>query len=213
MRRDAIDWTLHVVTDATACGARGVPAVVREAVAGGASVVQLRDHEATTRELCRAAEALRELLAGAGVPLVVDDRLDVALATGADGVHLGQSDLPVVAAREIAGPDLVIGWSVTDLREAELAWALPEGTVDYLGVGPVYPTRTKSDAAPPLGVVGLAAVCARSSVPCVAIGGITARDAGALAAAGASGMAVVSAICSAEDPRAAACELRARFTR
>lgn len=211
MSKGAVDWTLYLVTDAPACGSRGVVATVREAVAGGVSVVQLRDHEATTRALCRAAEAVRVVLEGTGVPLVVDDRLDVALAVGADGVHLGQSDLPVVAARAIAGPELLIGWSVTDRREAELASSLPEGTVDYLGVGPVFPTTTKADASPPLGIEVLGDICASATVPCVAIGGITASEAPAVAAAGAAGIAVVAAICSAVDPRAAASELRARF--
>jgi len=205
-----LDPTLYLVADGEACSGRGLLEIVRAAVAGGVTAVQFRDHRATTRGLCQATAELCELLSGTGVPLIVNDRLDVALATGADGVHLGQSDLPVVAAREIAGPELVIGWSVTNFAEAELAAALPPGTVDYLGVGPIYPTPTKSDAAPPIGVAGLRAICAFSSLPCVAIGGINADHVAEIVAEGVAGIAVVAAICSAEDPCAAAAELLRR---
>ncbi|MFZ0058479.1 MAG: thiamine phosphate synthase [Acidimicrobiales bacterium] len=203
-----LDLSLYLVADVDVCGERGLVETVRAAVAGGVTTVQLRDHGATTHELLDAALALRDLLATSGVGLVVNDRLDVAMAAGADGVHLGQSDLPVEAAREIAGPEFVIGWSVTNFAEAKIAADLPPGTVDYLGVGPIYSTQTKLDAAAPMGVEGLRAVCAISSVPCVAIGGITADRVAELVGVGAVGIAVVAAICSAADPRAAAAELR-----
>lgn len=209
MSRSDFDPTLCLVTDPGACGARGVLATVRAAVAGGVTAVQLRDHGASTRELFEAATALRDMLAGTGVPLLVDDRLDVALATGADGVHLGQSDLPVEAARSVAGPRLVIGHSVATVGEAQSAVALAPGTVDYLGVGPVFATRTKADAGPPIGIEGLRAICAASTLPCVAIGGVTAAHVREIAAAGAAGIAVVAAICSADEPGEAASELRA----
>ncbi len=213
MSRATFDPRLYLVTDAAACGARGVPETVRAAVAGGVTAVQLRDHRATARELTVSAIGLRELLAGTGVALVVDDRLDVALAAGADGVHLGQSDLPVGMAREIAGERLVIGWSVTCLSQAVAAAALAPGTVDYLGVGPVFTTATKPDAAAPIGVDGLRAICAVSPVPCVAIGGITVERAREVAGAGVAGIAVVAAICAASEPTAAAAELRRRTGR
>ncbi len=208
-----LDLTLYLVAGDAVCGGRGLLETVRVAVAGGVTAVQLRDHGATTRQLLDVALQLRALLKTTGVGLVVNDRLDVAMAAGADGVHLGQSDLPAEAARSIAGPDFVIGWSVTNLAEAESAAALPPGTIDYLGVGPVFSTQTKLDAAAPMGVEGLRHVCAVSAVPCVAIGGITADRAAELVAAGAVGIAVVAAICSAEDPRAAAAELRRRSGR
>jgi thiamine-phosphate pyrophosphorylase len=189
-----LDPTLYLVADGGACGERGVVATVAAAVAGGVTAVQLRDHRATTRELVDTASELRDLLAGTGVCLLVNDRLDVALAAGADGVHVGQSDLPVEAARAIAG-------------------ALPPGTADYLGVGPIFPTPTKADATPPMGVDGLRAACDLSRLPCVAIGGITADRTGSLFAAGAAGVAVVAAICGATDPRGAAAELRQRCGR
>jgi thiamine-phosphate pyrophosphorylase len=206
-----LDLTLYLVADVEACGARGALATVRAAVAGGVTVVQLRDHRATTRELLSTALELRDLLAKEGIGFVVNDRLDVAMAAGADGVHLGQSDLPAEAARKIAGPELVIGWSVTNLAEAEAAAALPRGTVDYLGVGPVYATQTKLDAAPAMGLEALRAVCSRSPLPCVAIGGIDAEHVAELGTAGVAGIAVVAAICGARDPRAAAAELRGRW--
>jgi thiamine-phosphate pyrophosphorylase len=208
--RPGLDLTLYLVTDAEACGTRGVTETVRAAVAGGATAVQLRDHASTTRELVDAACGLRDILAGSGVCFVVNDRLDVALAVGADGVHLGQSDLPAELARAVAGPELIIGWSVTNVSEAQAAARLPAGTVDYLGVGPIFATPTKTDAAPPMGVEALREVCALSPVPCVAIGGITAERVADLTAAGAAGIAVVAAICAAEDPRGAAAELRER---
>jgi thiamine-phosphate pyrophosphorylase len=208
MNRRALDPTLYLVTDVDACGARGVTETVKSAVAGGVTAVQLRDLRATTRELLNTACELRELLAGTPVCFIVNDRLEVALAAGADGVHLGQSDLPVEAAREIAGPRFIIGWSVTNVAEARIAASLPPGTIDYIGAGPVFPTPTKADAAPPIGVDGLRAVCALSSLACVAIGGITAARTAELFTTGIAGIAVVAAICAAEDPRAAAAELR-----
>jgi thiamine-phosphate pyrophosphorylase len=206
--RRQLDPTLYLVTDADACGDRGVAATVAEAVAGGVTAVQLRDNRATTRELLDMAFELRDVLAGTEVCLLVNNRLDVALGAGADGVHLGQSDLPVDVARAIAGPELIIGWSVTNIAEARAAAALPSGTADYLGVGPIFATPTKADAARPMGVDQLRTVCELSSVPCVAIGGITAERAAGLFAVGAQGIAVVAAICACRDPRAAAAELR-----
>jgi thiamine-phosphate pyrophosphorylase len=208
-----LDLRLYLVADVEACGARGVLATVRAAVAGGVTVVQLRDHRATTRELLSTALGLRDLLTTERIGFVVNDRLDIAMAAGADGIHLGQSDLPAEAAREIAGPDLVIGWSVTNLAEAEAAAAFPPGTIDYLGVGPVYATKTKLDAAPAIGLKALRAVCSLSPLPCVAIGGIDAGCVEDLVTAGAAGVAVVAAICGVRDPRTAAAELRGRWGR
>jgi thiamine-phosphate pyrophosphorylase len=202
------DPALYLVADFAACGGRGVVATVRAAIAGGVTAVQLRHHGTSTRSLYGEAIELRHAVLGTGVTLLVDDRLDVAMATGADGVHLGQSDLPVEKARAIAGSEFVIGWSVTNRAEAEAAAALDPGVVDYLGVGPIYPTTTKPDASPPMGIEELSAICRISRIPCVAIGGVTKDRVAALLDAGVVGVAVVSAICAAEDPRAAAAELR-----
>jgi len=207
------DLLLYLVTDADACGDRGVEETVRAAVAGGVTTVQLRDHRATTRELYCSAVRLRELLSGSAVTLVVDDRLDVALAAGVDGVHLGQSDLPVERARAVAGPEMVIGLSVANREEAERAASLPSGTIDYLGVGPVFPTTTKADAGPTIGLGELGTICAMTSLPCVAIGGIGEAQARAVIGAGAAGVAVVAAICAAGDPEEAAQQLRRRVGR
>lgn len=208
-----IDLRLYLVTDRMLCGARGVTSTVRAAVAGGVTAVQVRDRAADGHDLYHLAVELVAILAPSGVPLVVNDRIDVALAAGAQGTHLGQGDLPADRARAIAGPDHLIGWSATSAEMAPLA-AWPPGTVDYLGVGPVWATPTKADAGSPIGLDGLGESCrvaARLPVPlpCVGIGGIDATNAAAVLEAGAAGVAVVSAICAAVDPAGAAAELAA----
>lgn len=199
-----LDLSLYLVTDTVQCGARGVVPTVAEALRGGVTAVQLRDPDATGRELHTLAVALRELLTGTGVPLLVNDRLDVALAAGADGVHLGQGDLPVTPARRLAPPGFLVGLSVSTVAETAEVAALPEGTVDYLGVGPVHATATKPHAPPALGLEQTARVRASTALPCVAIGGIDASIAEAVRRTGVDGLAVVSAVCGAEDPAAAA---------
>ncbi len=205
MTRPPLDLSLYLVTDSALCGDRGVVETVRQALPGGVSAVQVREPHATTRELCALSRALLEVLAGTGVPLLVNDRLDVALAVGASGVHLGQSDLPAEDAHRIA-PDLLLGLSVS--TEAQVAQA--PAWLDYLGVGPVEATPTKPEAAAPLGLAGTAALVARSRVPCVAIGGIGAGNAAQVRATGVAGIAIVSAVCAASDPRAAAAALSGR---
>lgn len=201
------DWRVYLVTDTAQCGTRGVPAVVGEAVAGGASVVQVRDPAASARDLVALTRAVLTVAAGR-VPVLVNDRVDVALAADADGVHVGQADLDPVSVRRLA-PTLLLGLSVTSLAETVAAQGLP---VDYLGAGPVFATPTKPDAAPPMGLDGLRAVCAASRLPVVAIGGLTAEHSAAVRAAGAAGICVVSAICTAPDPRAATAELAAAWS-
>lgn len=209
MTFDPKSLRLYLVTDRTLCGARGVVETVRQALYGGVTIVQLRDHDATTRELLETARQLRIVTAEAGVPFIVDDRLDVALAVGADGVHLGQSDLHPVDARRIAGPNFVVGHSVSSLAEVEAMADWPAGTVDHLGVGPVYATATKPNAAAPLGIDGVREVVTATALPTAAIGGIKRTDVAPLRAAGADGVAVVSAVCAAANPVAAATDLLA----
>jgi len=209
MSRPALDLSLYLVADTGLCGDRGVVSTVRAAVRGGATAVQVREPLATTRELLALAEAVHAALAGTGVPLLVNDRLDVALAVGAEGVHLGQSDLPVPHARRVAGPDLLIGLSVSTFDQVAQAQAWPPGTVDYLGVGPVYATATKPKAPPALGLARTAALAAAATLPCVAIGGITGGNAVSVWETGVAGLAVVSAVCAVPDPQAAAAELHA----
>lgn len=200
-----LDLGLYLVTDTAMCGNRGVPETVRAAVSGGATVVQVRDPGASGRGLYELVVRVREVLTGTGVPLLVDDRADVALAAGADGVHLGQSDLPAEQARRLAGPGSLLGWSVSDPSELATANGLP---VDYLGVGPVFSTPTKPEAASATGIDGLREMVEASRVPTVAIGGVHAGNAAEVMNAGVSGICVVSEICAAADPEFAAARLR-----
>ncbi len=191
---------LHLVTDSALCGERGVLAVVEAAVRGGARVVQLREKTLAVRAFVERARALKALLQPLGVPLIVNDRLDVALACGADGVHVGQEDLSPRDLRRWL-PDGLIGLSIEGLEQLDAAERLP---VDYYGVSPVFATATKTDAAPALGLDGLRALRARTTRPLVAIGGIGEHNAAAVVAAGADALAVVSALCAAPDPEQAA---------
>jgi thiamine-phosphate pyrophosphorylase len=199
------DLRLMLVTDAAMTARRGLLATVREAVMGGVTVVQLRDKDAPDDDLVALAVALRAELAPRGVPLIVNDRPAAAKAAGADGVHIGQEDGDPRAVRRLLGPGAILGLSVT--KAAEVA-TVDADIVDYVGLGPVFSTATKADAAPPLGLDGLRSAGAMLPAPFVAIGGIDARNAGPVMAAGAAGIAVVSAICGASDPRAAAAALR-----
>ena len=211
-RRPVPDLSLYLVTDTGLCGGRdGVLATVVAAVAGGVTAVQVRDPRARTRDLVELCRDLRARLAPAGIPLLVNDRADVAVAVGADGVHVGQHDLSPVDARAIVGADAYVGLSVHAVSHLGAVRSLPAGTVDYLGVGPVFSQRTKEDAATPTGLDTLADIVADSSLPCVAIGGITVDNAAAVRSTGVRGIAVVSAICGQLDPRAAATALRSRF--
>jgi thiamine-phosphate diphosphorylase len=207
---------LHVVTDPGLTAARGLLALVAAAVEGGASVVQLRDKTADGRSLFETLVAVAGVVAGR-CTLLLDDRVDVALAArtagaAVDGVHLGQSDLPVASARALLGPTAIVGLTANTPAHLQAVDALPAGTVDYLGVGVIRPTSTKPDHPAPLGFAGLAGLATRASLPCIAIGGITAADAPELVAAGAAGFAVVSAVCSADDPRAATRDLVDRWS-
>lgn len=197
---------LYLVTDPISIGARTLTDVVAAAVQGGVSCVQLREKTLNTRDFVAQALATKALLEPYGIPLVINDRLDVALACAADGVHLGQRDMPVEQARRLLPPHVFIGWSVETMAHVDRSATLP---VDYLGVSPIHATPTKTDAAAPWGLDGLRQVRAATRLPLVAIGGIHAGNARKVLAAGADGLAVVSALCAAPDPRASARELRA----
>ena len=198
-------WELYLVTDRALAGARPLEALVEAAVRGGVSAVQLREKDCPTRDFLDLGRALQRLLAPLGVPLIVNDRVDVALAIGAAGVHIGQRDMDFESARRLLGPHAVIGLSIETVEQARAAERLDAA---YLGVGPVFPTPTKADAAPALGLAGLAQVRAVSRHTLVAIGGIGAGNARQAIESGADGVAVVSAICAAGDPEGAARELR-----
>lgn len=197
---------LYLVTDQTLTRGRPLADVVAAAVQGGVTCVQLREKQLGTREFLAQALILKALLAPQGIPLVINDRIDIALACGADGVHLGQNDLPPDEARKLLPPGVFIGWSVESMDDVQQSAALP---VDYLGVSPLFSTPTKTDTKDPWGLEGLAVVRAATPLPLVAIGGVHAGNARDVLRAGANGLAVVSAICAAGDPQAAAAALRA----
>ncbi|MBB3230757.1 thiamine phosphate synthase [Halomonas stenophila] len=196
-----VDLSLYLVTDPGLCEARGLVETVMAAVRGGVTLVQLRDKHASDAELVPLARRLKAALAGSGVPLIINDRLEVALASDADGLHIGQDDGEVADARAALGPEAILGLSVQ--TQEQLA-RVDTGRLDYLGLGPVFATPSKHDHAQPLGFAGLAELVAASPLPTVAIGGLNAEHAREVYRAGADGLAVISAICGTPDPEAAA---------
>ena len=193
-----LDLLLYLVLDPDLCGGpEGMVRTARLAAESGATVVQLRAPSWKKRQWLETARELKSVLQPLGVPLIINDHIDIALAVDADGVHVGQDDLPVAEVRRLIGPDKWLGLSVTN---AEQLAEVPYGSVDYLGIGPVYPTGTKSDAAPVVGVTAFAELVAASRLPVVAIGGIQAGNCQPPMQAGAKGVAVVSAICGQADP-------------
>lgn len=202
------DLGLYLVTDDSAKKHFGLLETVEAAVAGGATIVQYRSDNPDAGTCYAEALQLAEFLRSRGVPFIVNNRVDLALAVDADGVHVGQSDLPVHVVRKLIGTGKILGFSVSNRAELDAA---DFSVVDYLGIGPVFPTATKKDAAPALGVENFAALVQRSPVPVVAIGGIDlARSRVLRDAAPSAGIAVVSAICSAENPELAARALCAK---
>lgn len=205
-----VDWSVYVITDRRAARGRSLVEVVRAAIAGGATVVQLREKEAGTREMIELGQTLHEITRAAGIPLIVNDRVDVALALDAEGVHVGQDDMPALPARRLIGPERILGVSAGTVEEARRA---ERDGADYLGVGDVFGTPSKPDAGPPIGVEGLAEIVRVVAIPVVAIGGITPENAAAAVQAGAVGVAVISAVLGAEDVEQAARRLRATVMR
>lgn len=200
------DYTLYMVTDMPSVYKKGLLASVEAAVAGGVSLVQYRTDGGAKRELYETSLALRDLLKPLQVPLIINDHVDLALAIDADGVHIGQGDLPATVVRRLIGKKKILGLSTSN-REQVLA--VDKNIVDYIGIGPVFPTQSKRNAPPAIGIDGLAPLAALSPVPCVAIGGITTEHAPAVYSTGVTGIAVVSALSYADDVRAVAKALRA----
>lgn len=198
--------TLYLIASSELTGGRPLPQVVAAAVAGGVTAVQLREKGGTDRQRYEVGRAVAEICRARGVLFIVNDRLDLALALGADGVHLGQDDLPAAVARDLLGPDRILGVTVETPAEARAAAA---AGASYLGTGPIYATTTKADAGLPYGpeLVGRIRT-AVPGLPVVAVGGIHAGNAGTVWSAGAAGLAVSSAIAAAPDPKAAAAALR-----
>ncbi len=199
--RPAFDLSLYLVTDRPLSRGRDMEWVVQEAVKGGATLVQLREKECSTAEFVALALRLKQTLAPLGIPLIINDRIDIALAVDADGVHIGQSDMPYEVARRLLGEDKIIGLSVETLDEVVQANALD---VDYIGVSPVFATATKTDTLPPFGLEGLKRAAELSRHRIVGIGGMNPQTVGEAIACGIEGVAVVSAIVAADSPCEAA---------
>ena len=204
--KPAFDLSVYLVTDPALGGGRALEDIVAQAIAGGATMVQLRDPDAKGRALAETGRRLLAVTRARTIPLIVNDRVDIAFAIGADGVHLGQSDMDAIAARNLLGPDAIIGLSVANAHELE-ASRNAVGAVDYLGVGPVFTTGTKTDAGDAIGLEGISWMRRAVELPLVAIGGIKAENTAGVIAAGCDGVAVVSAIVAAPDPAAAARQL------
>jgi thiamine-phosphate pyrophosphorylase len=200
-----MDYTLYLVTDTGISLGRTPTQVVEAAIRGGVTVVQYREKSASTRRMMEEARELRQLCRAAGVPFIVNDRIDVALAVDADGVHVGQDDMPAPLARKLIGKGRILGVSAGDVDEARKA---EEQGADYVGASPVFATPTKPDAPPPVGVEGLRRMAGAVSIPVVAIGGMNAENARSIILAGAAGVAVISAIVGARDVEAAARAIR-----
>lgn len=198
------DLSLYLVTDRSLSLGRPLEYVVEEAVKGGVTMVQLREKECSSKEFYLQAMALKKCLKPYNIPLIINDRLDIALACDAEGLHIGQSDLPYEVARKILGKDKIIGLSVENKQDALDANKLD---VDYIGISPVFDTPTKTDTAQELGLAGVHEISLVSRHPGVGIGGINNSNALEIIQAGADGISVVSAIMSASDPRQAASEL------
>ncbi|NKK77348.1 thiamine phosphate synthase [Rhizobium leguminosarum] len=196
----AFDLSLYLVLDPDLCAGIGMVETARLAVAGGATMVQLRNKHAGTIRMIETGRALKQALDGTGALLIVNDDVEAAIAIGADGLHIGQEDMDAMRARAMIGPEMILGLSV---ESEALANAVDPDLVDYTGVGPVFATPTKTDHKQPIGFDGLARLVKASPVPSVAIGGLKADHVAEVFAAGASGLAVVSAICGTPDPEAA----------
>lgn len=200
------DPTLYFITDSTGVTREELLRIVSEACQGGASLVQLREKNRSTREYLELARAVKEVTDSFGVPLIIDDRADIALASGAAGVHVGAQDLPVAEARRIMGPDRIVGATAKTVERA--LQAQKEGA-DYLGVGAIYPTTTKVVTVI-TEVSTLRDICCQTQIPVCAIGGLNEGNCDILAGSGIAGICVVSAIMKSEDPRKTAEALRAK---
>jgi len=199
------NYHLYLVTDELERCRHGLLETVKRAVAGGVSIVQYRSEKLTHEQQREQVRPVQAYLRSVNVPLIINDNVQLAVEIDADGIHIGQDDMPVPEARALIGPDKILGLTVTTPEQMA---AVDTELVDYLGCGPVFPTITKEDAPPPMGVEGWAALARMSPLPVVAIGGLNRERTAAIRSTGlAAGVAVVSAICSAENPTQAAKEL------
>jgi thiamine-phosphate pyrophosphorylase len=204
------DLRLYALIDPARAGGRDLASLAREVAAGGATLVQLRDKHGSTRQLIEEARAIKAALQPSGAPLLINDRIDVALAAGADGVHVGWDDMDATQARRLLGPQAIIGLSIKNRAQVDAA---PLEALDYVCVGGVFATTSKDNPDPPIGVAGFKQLAVdlrarEKDLPVGAIAGIDATNAAAVIAAGADGVAVISALSLADDPKAAAQDLR-----
>ncbi|MCP4574673.1 MAG: thiamine phosphate synthase [Deltaproteobacteria bacterium] len=195
---------LHVLTDTVLQNRFSHLELTEQAISGGADTIQFRRKSGSTKELIEIAMAMKNLCSKSGTPFIVNDRIDVAIAAEADGVHLGQDDFPIPLARKLLGKDRIIGGSAATPEEIETC--IREGA-DYVGFGPIYPTGSKDDAGPVSGIDFLKRIVASTPVPIIAIGGIDQSNASHVMGTGAHGIAVISAVCCREDPQKAARDL------
>ncbi|SFD95774.1 thiamine phosphate synthase [Thermophagus xiamenensis] len=206
--RAKFDLRLYLVTDRDLALGRPLTDVVEKALKGGVTMVQLREKKATTRRFLQEVMDVKKILQPYNTPLIVNDRVDIALATDADGVHLGQSDMPWQMARKILGPEKIIGLSIESIEQLEEA---NSADIDYIGISPVFTTPTKKELEKGLGIPGTREIASQSRHPAVAIGGINIENVKDVMATGVDGISVVSAICSASDPEASARDLLERI--
>jgi len=205
MKPENIDYSLCLVTDRGLSRGRTTIQIVEAALCGGVTCIQLREKTCSTREFITQALSIKDHLKRHNVPLIINDRVDIAQAVNADGVHLGQSDMPIEMAKTILKDSMIIGISAESLEDAVQA---EKNGADYIGVSPIYATPTKTDAASPLGLEGLREIRKSVKIPLVGIGGLNRGNAGEVINNGGDGVAVVSAIVAADDPEKAARELK-----
>ncbi|MBE6044875.1 thiamine phosphate synthase [Clostridium thermopalmarium] len=199
-----INYKLYLITDRSFLNGRSLKDCVEAAIKGGVTLVQVREKDASTREFYKIAKEVKEITSKYNIPLLINDRIDIALAIDAEGVHLGQSDMPIKLARKILGEDKIIGISANTLEEALEA---QKAGADYLGIGPVFYTGTKKDIDEPIGVHGLKEITQNIRIPSVAIGGINKENAESVLETGVNGISVISAILGSEDIEKASIEL------
>lgn len=205
-----VDFRVCLITDRKQAEGGDLPAAVEKALAGGIRAVQLREKDLSGRELFMLARTIREITSRSGARLLINDRADVALAVGADGVHLGGQSIPAREARRMLGDGAIVGCSAHDERELSEA---EDGGADFATFGPVFATPSKARYGPPVGVGALARACGKARIPVFALGGVGPENAGEVLRAGCFGIALISAVVAAQDPEAAAREITRHFAR
>lgn len=201
----SVNYTLYLVTDRGILRGRDIFKAVEESIKGGVTLVQLREKDISSLDFYHIALKMKELTQRYNVPFIINDRLDIALAVDADGLHVGQEDLPVEAARKLLGPEKILGYSVSTVEEARHG---EKNGADYLGAGPVYPTGSKLDAVSPIGIEALGKIKKAVSIPVVGIGGIGTANIGEVKSSGIDGISLISAILGSEDIEGTSAKLR-----